>query len=319
MKKINLTNQDLDFNSFLKTSPIEFKINDKPRFIYSPYYKDMKVYAKIFQLFVQYILDSYVDSFPKEFERQLLFSYFLNDHSNDKFRYPVHYKNETLYLLTKLNSPTIMRKITLLYDYYDMADKIEIQTTIGLFSLDSTSESEFTINNSLKTCPVGTMTILDESDEFWENFSREKAILEEENENKISTLTRNSNFQNKFREAVLERDNYQCLICGESLRPLLEAGHIDKHSDASPEKKYNPHNGLTLCCNHHKLYDDNIIIIDENGLIELNLEKINALINKSVEDNLLDLKSAKERFNIKIDSINNGNIPLAMSNIIKNK
>lgn len=60
--------------------------------------------------------------------------------------------------------------------------------------------------------------------------------------------------QRKFRNAVLERDNYRCVLCGESEKDLI-ADHIKPWAEY-PELRGDVDNGRTLCvdCNREQTY-----------------------------------------------------------------
>jgi putative restriction endonuclease len=60
-----------------------------------------------------------------------------------------------------------------------------------------------------------------------------------------------------FRESILKAYNYQCAVCGFSVRLrhqllALEAAHIMWHQAGGPDVEVN---GLALCATHHKLFD----------------------------------------------------------------
>ncbi|RDC63983.1 phosphorothioated DNA-binding restriction endonuclease [Adhaeribacter pallidiroseus] len=60
-----------------------------------------------------------------------------------------------------------------------------------------------------------------------------------------------------FRESILKAYEYQCAVCGFSVRLknkilALEAAHIKWHQAGGPDEEVN---GLALCATHHKLFD----------------------------------------------------------------
>lgn len=60
-----------------------------------------------------------------------------------------------------------------------------------------------------------------------------------------------------FRESILKAYEYQCAVCGFSVRLrnkilALEAAHIMWHQAGRPDEEVN---GLALCATHHKLFD----------------------------------------------------------------
>ena len=64
----------------------------------------------------------------------------------------------------------------------------------------------------------------------------------------------------KFKESVTKYYN-SCIITGRSLY-VCEVAHIYPFADSKLEDKYNPINGIVLCRDMHKLFDDKLIKID---------------------------------------------------------
>lgn len=65
--------------------------------------------------------------------------------------------------------------------------------------------------------------------------------------------------QQAFKLRVFQRYGPACCVCGLSVKGLLAAAHI------RPRKKNgsnHPQNGLVLCHNHHKAFDDGLFVID---------------------------------------------------------
>ncbi len=87
-------------------------------------------------------------------------------------------------------------------------------------------------------------------------------------------------YQHIFRKFVLDRDK-KCIICCLDNNSILEACHIKPYSNSDDYEKYDPNNGITLCSNHHKLFDKGYFSFDENW----NLIITNKFINNS-DDNL---------------------------------
>lgn len=91
------------------------------------------------------------------------------------------------------------------------------------------------------------------------------------NRERISTSTWKRNY--KFRKAVLENYNYKCAICDCGEEKILEAAHIIPVNSSGNDKV---ENGICLCRNHHRMFDEK--------LIELNFENHTIInISKSVE------------------------------------
>lgn len=56
----------------------------------------------------------------------------------------------------------------------------------------------------------------------------------------------------KWRSSVYKRDNHKCQWPGCNIRNKLNAHHIKTWAD-NPGLRFNVHNGITLCKNHHKM------------------------------------------------------------------
>ena len=114
--------------------------------------------------------------------------------------------------------------------------------------------------------------------------------------------------QSIFRKALLEAYGFKCSFCGINIPVLLEAAHIIPWSICSDEEKLNINNGILLCSNHHKMFDANLILIDENYIIHLH-SSIKSKINgrKIRLPNDKDLYPAKELLQRKGVVVTKGN------------
>lgn len=70
--------------------------------------------------------------------------------------------------------------------------------------------------------------------------------------------------QNKFRQKLLSTYRGRCCVTGCSVEYLLEAAHINPHSE---EENYEVENGLLMRSDIHTLFDLNLLAIDESGRI----------------------------------------------------
>lgn len=66
---------------------------------------------------------------------------------------------------------------------------------------------------------------------------------------------RRSHAMRKWRKAILEKNNYICVFCGEDNPELLQADHIKSFSKY-PELRFEINNGRTLCISCHMLTDN---------------------------------------------------------------
>lgn len=89
-------------------------------------------------------------------------------------------------------------------------------------------------------------------------------------EEKLSEIKRRIN-QNFFRETVLASYNQKCCITGINNPLLLEASHIIGWSKDSANRT-NPENGLCLNSLFHRAYDENLIGITPDYIIQISDE-----------------------------------------------
>lgn len=76
-----------------------------------------------------------------------------------------------------------------------------------------------------------------------------KCVIGEEVEKQKTLELRNSPEYKAFRKAVLERDGYECCICGSTKN--LHVHHLKSYRNY-PELRTDPDNGMTLCANCHR-------------------------------------------------------------------
>ncbi|MCF7926841.1 MAG: HNH endonuclease [Candidatus Izimaplasma sp.] len=73
--------------------------------------------------------------------------------------------------------------------------------------------------------------------------------------------------QSKYRNLILDKFNNKCVLCGVGGSEFLIASHIKAWKDCENGEHLDEHNGLLLCPNHDKLFDNHYISFDENGKI----------------------------------------------------
>jgi putative restriction endonuclease len=71
----------------------------------------------------------------------------------------------------------------------------------------------------------------------------------------------------QFTENVLSAYGRRCCVCGRQMG-LVQAAHIIPHS--RPESSNSVQNGLALCVEHHKLYDDGLLMPGPGGKLVFN-------------------------------------------------
>jgi len=84
-----------------------------------------------------------------------------------------------------------------------------------------------------------------------------------------------------FRKLVIDRDR-KCVICCCDNNYVLEACHIKTFEKCNQNEAINEQNGITLCANHHKLFDNGMFSFNLNGTIS-----ISSLLNEIDEDLLI--------------------------------
>lgn len=88
-----------------------------------------------------------------------------------------------------------------------------------------------------------------------------------------------------FREALIRAYDGQCALSNVYCRELLEASHIIPWSNASPEQRVNPRNGLLLSTIHHRFFDLGWIRLNPDYTVETDVSRTRL---KSFERHLLD-------------------------------
>jgi predicted restriction endonuclease len=101
---------------------------------------------------------------------------------------------------------------------------------------------------------------------FYDKYNYEyKPITEQIPE---STEEKVKRYDNKFKQGV--KDYYKtCIITGRS-QLVCEVAHIYPFSNSNLDEKYDKYNGILLCRDLHKLFDDKLIKINpENFVLSL--------------------------------------------------
>jgi len=88
----------------------------------------------------------------------------------------------------------------------------------------------------------------------------------EEPRNQERRLTNVRNGQSVFKGIVLKAYNNACCVTGETIPELLEAAHIQEYRNFNSN---HVQNGLLLRVDIHRLYDNNLIFIDNNFIVRV--------------------------------------------------
>lgn len=67
-----------------------------------------------------------------------------------------------------------------------------------------------------------------------------------------------------FRKALLEAYNNRCAVCGVKTKCLLEACHIIPWAETKKADRLDIRNGILMCANHHRLFDNGYFSIDDS-------------------------------------------------------
>jgi putative restriction endonuclease len=107
--------------------------------------------------------------------------------------------------------------------------------------------------------------------------------------------------QKIFKQTVSEIYSNKCAFCEFSQIKALEASHIKKWSACDNNEKIDPRNGLLLCSTHHKLFDNEILFVDEDYIIRVNEKVIikseyDRILISGIEGNKIKLPTNKDHW-----------------------
>jgi len=101
-----------------------------------------------------------------------------------------------------------------------------------------------------------------------EGYNQEKLVNDIVDNNKIPErvlrlVAARGTDQQYFRRALIKAYSGKCCICGLSVLELLEAAHVKPYPECTLNERISINNGLLLCSNHHKLYDNGILKVSK--------------------------------------------------------
>lgn len=102
--------------------------------------------------------------------------------------------------------------------------------------------------------------------------------------------------QKIFRDLLLKSYQWKCAFTGFSITSTLDAAHIIPWSQSDIKNKINPRNGILLISYCHRLFDQELITIDENYRIRTNTKDLKKYINNIFDASLttdLDMKEIR--------------------------
>ncbi len=102
--------------------------------------------------------------------------------------------------------------------------------------------------------------------------------------------------QGVFRDILLKKQK-KCCLCGVAEPNLLTASHIKPWRDCTPEERLDEDNGLLLCPNHDRLFDQGWISFKDNGeiLISNKLTQPNRMFTNVQDKMKIDMSSDSRR------------------------
>lgn len=108
-------------------------------------------------------------------------------------------------------------------------------------------------------------------------------ILPEERKRAVKTFNQLVR-DGRFAKNVLIAYGHKCAICGTQLK-LVEAAHIVPVKDNGTDEVVN---GIALCANHHKAFDDGLILLRTDGFLMPNDRKTRELRVRQLHGGLQD-------------------------------
>jgi putative restriction endonuclease len=92
-----------------------------------------------------------------------------------------------------------------------------------------------------------------------------------------------------FREALMGAYAEACAFCGLSFHEALDAAHIHPWASCSKKDRVNVRNGILLCANHHRMFDNGYLSVTET----LSIQHCDPKKLDGSYSNIDDLMSAK--------------------------
>lgn len=99
-----------------------------------------------------------------------------------------------------------------------------------------------------------------------------------------------------FRKALLKAYDSRCAFCDFSFSFALQAAHIIPWSKASKNQRLDVRNGILLCANHHCLFDNGLLTINDDYSINFQSNAKHKAISNY--DNLLSSAFHKQRIKL---------------------
>lgn len=146
-----------------------------------------------------------------------------------------------------------------------------------LHEIKSNQDAERIVNNTAASIETDAKT------------GRIRQSVQIANRRSLVTITRTAFARDpKFREAVMFAYEGKCCVCSRQLG-LVQAAHIIPHNH--DESVDHVTNGLALCVEHHKLYDDALLIPVSGQTFFLNELRVEHLRNMGQDSGIDDVRA----------------------------
>ena len=84
--------------------------------------------------------------------------------------------------------------------------------------------------------------------------------------------------QSIFRKALLAAYNGKCSFCGLGIKVVLEGAHIVSWTKSTAGMRVNVQNGLLLCATHHKMFDNRLLTVSDEYVIQLSVKEAKRIL-----------------------------------------
>lgn len=145
----------------------------------------------------------------------------------------------------------------------------EIDLNIGKILIDDNFVQKDKRGNHMYSCGIKHYRCF-VSDSFESTADNSSLIDEIKNDESISQTEKDAIIkarigQGKFRQQLFEKYNGACIVTGIDLPKLLIASHIKPWCISDNQERISCENGLLLCANYDRLFDNGFITFDKSG------------------------------------------------------
>lgn len=133
-------------------------------------------------------------------------------------------------------------------------------------------------------CLENNLRDVDENEKYLEDLIKDFLAGKKDHKEAFYLALSRGSAQSYFRKIMIEIYKGKCAFCGMSIKSVLEAAHIIPWSKATDEQKADPKNGILLCANHHKMFDDGILSFNKEYVVVKGRKKLSNDQEKWVKD-----------------------------------